>query len=155
MFHTDCLQSSPDNSSQWTLQLNITADVPLTNATDSVVEDDRGDYATASVLSLVGDGGASSSNTTICYSIWSGLAVNISAAAKGRPSQDGAGCGNMLSEQCILDLMNEGGQFAPDCQPAPVLPQSCISQMSPDLNGVASCESKIRCLRYLMALIKE
>lgn len=104
------------------------------------MEDEKSDYATTSILSLVMDNETSSSNTTICYSVWSGLATNISAAAKGTSSQDEAGCADMLSDQCLSDLMSAGGQYTLGCQPAPVLPQSCVSQMDSSYSGLSSGE---------------
>lgn len=104
------------------------------------MENDKSEYSTISILSLVGDSEASSSNSTICYSIWSALAANISDAAKGRSSQAGAGCGDMLSEQCISDLMAAGSQYGVHCESAPVMPQSCMSQMGESWDGVSSSE---------------
>lgn len=128
-------RSSPNDRGAYSLQVNITADVPLTNATQVSEEDGKTEFSTISILSLVGDTVAA--NTSICYSVWSGLSAKINSAAKGDSSQAGAGCGDMLSAQCISDLLTAGGQMNQTCHPAPFLPQSCMDQMAESFEGIS------------------
>ncbi|ROW05790.1 hypothetical protein VMCG_05226 [Cytospora schulzeri] len=111
---------------EYTLRINVTAGVPLTDATEDGV--DNANFTVASVLSL--DGVESSANKTFCILMFSGLSANITAAVQNLTSQDGAGCAQILPEQCISDLQHALlPRFDSQCSGlAPVVPISCREQ---------------------------
>lgn len=112
---------------EYTMRINVTADVPLTNGTGFVEE--RSNFTVASILSL--EGQANYANHNICVSMFSGLAASITAKAHNLASQDGAGCEQILSEECVLGLSNAVyvGTADSPCV-APAVPQSCQGQFN-------------------------
>ncbi|KAI3392634.1 hypothetical protein diail_5422 [Diaporthe ilicicola] len=111
---------------RYTLSVAVSADVPIP---------DKDDVAMTSVLSLEVD--PSGGNLTTCVAIYSGLSANVTAAAADlKDSQDGYGCGQMLSDECISDLYSAASQgLSGDCGNfLPQIPQSCTSQFA-DLSG--------------------
>lgn len=121
---------------EYTLSINVTADVPLTNATADINADDKGNFTIASVLSLTG-GDVNNSDKSICIGMFTGLSANTTAAAQDLTSQDGAGCGQMLSEECMSAISNGvllGTQ--PNCAGLSVtMPGTCVGQFADDFSG--------------------
>lgn len=127
----------------FSIQLNITADIPLANATTGPAEDEPDLFGTASILSLNGPVTDIAPNTTICFSVWSGLAANITAAAISTPKSgtgSAVGCENILSDECIGDLLDAADDFGMDCSGAPSIPETCSSQMAANYGGISSSE---------------
>ncbi|ROW02373.1 hypothetical protein VSDG_02418 [Cytospora chrysosperma] len=75
---------------EYTLRINVTADVPLKDATDD--DTDKSNFTVASVISL--EGAANNANQSVCVQMFSGLAAKKTAAVHNLSSQDGAGCIN-------------------------------------------------------------
>lgn len=117
----------------YSLSIAVKADVPIPDA-------DSGDNSTmTSVISLQIDSPAS--NQTACVAIYHGLSANISEASIDLDSQDGDGCGRMLTDECVSDLLsaaNDGVQR--DCSGyLPQIPTSCTEQFG-DMSGTGFCE---------------
>ncbi|CAN8103185.1 unnamed protein product [Discula destructiva] len=124
--------------SAFNLQLNVTADVPLTDAANASTDlgIDPSQYTTASTFSLDG-----SSDESICISLWSGLAENITANATGLCTQDGSGCSRFLSEMCIQDIISYLKTYDENCSTKSVvypIPHSCAGQFAHTLSGETS-----------------
>lgn len=116
---------------RYTLTLAVTADVPIP---------DEDNVAMTSILSLGID--STGPNLTNCVAIYSGLSANATAAAADlADSQDGLGCGKMLSDECVLDLTSAASQvLSSDCGSfLPSIPSSCIEQFG-DLSAVGGGE---------------
>lgn len=120
---------------RYSLSIAVKADVPIPNL-------DAGDPRNStmtSVISLEMDSPAS--NQTTCVAIYHGLSANISAASMDLDSEDGYGCGRMLSDDCVSALLsaaNDGIQK--DCSGyLPQVPQVCMDQFG-DLSGTGFCE---------------
>lgn len=117
---------------RYTLTLAVSADVPIPDE-DSV--------AMTSVLSLGID--TAGPNLTNCVAVYySGLSANVTAAAADlEDSQDGLGCGKMLSDECVSDLLFAASQgLNSDCSSfLPSVPSSCTAQFG-DLSAVGGGE---------------
>lgn len=118
---------------RYSLSIAVKADVPIPDA-------DSGDNSTmTSVISL--DIDSPVSNQTTCFAIYHGLSANISAASIDLDSQDGYGCGRMLTDKCVSDLLSAANQgIERDCSGfLPSIPQSCTGQFG-DMSGMGTCE---------------
>lgn len=118
---------------RYSLSIAVKADVPIPDA-------DSPDNSTmTSVISLEMDSPAS--NQTTCVAIYHGLSANISAASIDLDSQDGYGCGQMLSDNCVSDLLSAANDgIERDCSGfLPSIPQSCMEQFG-DMSGTGFCK---------------
>jgi hypothetical protein len=115
----------------YSLSIAVKADVLLPNTSDS--------STMTSVISLEKD--QSVRNQTACFGVFHGLSANISAASIDLDSQDGFGCGRMLTSQCVSDLFSASNDvFQRDCSGyLPDIPWSCEDQFS-DRSGASFCE---------------
>jgi hypothetical protein len=111
---------------EYALRINVTADVPLKDATDDAA--DQSNFTVASVLSL--EGAANNANQSVCVQMFSGLAAQKTAAVHNLSSQDGKGCEQILSEECISALRNAAYSGNISQCIAPTVPQSCHGQFS-------------------------
>lgn len=120
---------------RYSLSIAVKADVPIPNS------DSAENSTMTSVISLEMDSPAS--NQTTCVAVYHGLSANISAASMDLDSEDGYGCGRMLSDDCVSALLsaaNDGIQK--DCSGyLPQIPQVCMEQFG-DLSGTGFCESQ-------------
>lgn len=117
----------------YSLSIAVKADVPIPDA-------DSPDNSTmTSVISLGID--SPDTNQTTCVAIYNGLSANISAASIDLDSQDGSGCGKMLSDDCVSDLLSAANNgIQRDCSGfLPSVPQSCTEQFG-DMSGIGFCE---------------
>lgn len=121
----------------YSLSIAVTADVPIAEPQSGNPKNST----MATVISLAMDSPVQ--NQTSCVSVFGGLSVNISESTLDLDSQDGLGCGQMLSDACISDLLTATNRDVQrDCSgylPLWDEPQSCKGQFD-DLNGSGWCE---------------
>lgn len=116
---------------EYTLRINVTADVPLKDATDD--DADKSNFTVASVISL--EGAANNANQSVCVQMFSGLAAKKTAAVHNLSSQDGAGCEQILSEECVSALRNATSSGNVSQCVAPTVPQSCHGQFPGEITS--------------------
>lgn len=115
---------------RYSLSIAVKADVPIPDADSG----DPDNSTMTSVISLEIDSPVR--NQTTCVAIFHGLSANISAASIDLDSQDGYGCGRMLSDDCVSALLSAANSgIQRDCSGyLPDIPQSCMDQFG-DMSG--------------------
>lgn len=117
--------SSSGGNIQLTVQLDVMANVPLIGASPDH-EQETSNFTTVTVLSFTGtDNGTAFPGVAMHFLVLYGLGANATAKAHGlsSSSQDGSGCRDILSEECITGLLQFN--LAGDAEQPP---QSCSKE---------------------------
>ena len=105
---------------EFTLRLNVTADVPLTDV------EHRDKVVMVTTMSL--DTEYHNTSQTFCAGFFYGFSAET-AAMQNLTSQDGAGCGQILSEECLSDIHDDLlSEFDTACAGMFELPETCLSE---------------------------
>lgn len=120
---------------RYSLSISVKADVPIADPQSG----NPNNSTMTTVISLGMDPPVR--NQTTCFGIFFGLSANISAASMDLDSQDGYGCGRMLTDECVSDLLSDvNGRVERDCRfYLPDIPRSCGDQIW-DPTGSSFCE---------------
>ncbi|KAG8166675.1 hypothetical protein KVR01_002364 [Diaporthe batatas] len=121
------------NLDGYNLTIAVVADLPIPNSTNTTM---------ATVISLEME--PALTNLTTCISVFQSLSANTTAAAIGLESQDGYGCGSILTDECVSDFELAVSQtIVEDCSNSmPSIPDSCRDQFGDvTVNSALSIES--------------